>query len=272
MPREYNIRWRKADNADLSRTVKIFNAKITRLVNNGISPEILPNKISVKEIRKQIRTRREFNRNINSLMRFSRRGAEDAVPLESGHTITKWQKREISIKLSSINSARTYKRKIYSEAEALLGGKPLGVARGMMGDVRQENLLPKRLNINKIKPGEEWFRTMKNLEEQLSSYRNDKLYKDNYIKAIDGAFSNSPIPVYSRLFDVLRKHIVNMPAEQVADTYRRDEAASIRFIGSERLTEQEDLYLETLFSTWGLNFDEEFQKAMDDLISGSFSV
>lgn len=249
-----NMRWRSSDKSKLAKTVKNFNAKIQRQLNSGISADILPSKISVADLTASITTRRDFNRNINSLSRFSRRGAEKVYTTDSGVSITEWQRKEIAIKLRAINNSRTNKRKLYSEAEALSRGKPIGVTRGQMGDVRQENLAPKKLNIHKISPGEAWQRAMRDLELQLTSNRNDQLYKDNYLKALDVAYGNSPDEDMDLLYKILREKLKNMSASEMVDIFRRDEQASISFVYIPNDGNAET-YMSSIYEAWGLDYE-----------------
>ena len=71
MAKRYRIKWRLQDRKTLARTVKNFNAKITRLEKKHPElKEFLPEKISVKDLKNNIETRQDFNRELKSL-RFS---------------------------------------------------------------------------------------------------------------------------------------------------------------------------------------------------------
>lgn len=70
-----NIRWRKADQEDLSRAVKNYNAKITRLAKKDPMAE-LPQRVSVKDIRSGIKTRDDYKDVLQSLRSFSAKGGE----------------------------------------------------------------------------------------------------------------------------------------------------------------------------------------------------
>lgn len=98
MPRVSQIKWRDADKAELAKQVRRFNAKRTRLIK--IVPEledILPKKASVNEIRKNVVSRSDFNKQIASLKRFMEKGMEDTVTTKQGVVTTKYQLRELQI-------------------------------------------------------------------------------------------------------------------------------------------------------------------------------
>ena len=96
MSRKYNIRWSEADEAELKRVVKNFNAKLTRLANKDPqNKNALPERVSAAQLRDLIETRQDLNRELNALRRFSERGAEELVDVPDNDynlKITKWQK------------------------------------------------------------------------------------------------------------------------------------------------------------------------------------
>ena len=108
MPRQYNIKWREQDEKELRRVVRNFNDKLRRLVKkNPANSNILPqfwnektqefeNRITIDQIKELIATRQDYNRQLNMLKRFSRRGAEKIVETGSdyGAKTTKWQEQE----------------------------------------------------------------------------------------------------------------------------------------------------------------------------------
>lgn len=113
------IRWTKEDKQNLRRAVNNFNNKIRRLEKLGV--ENLPEKVSYRElvglkkleeneISKEIYSRRELNNIINSLQRFSRRGAEEMTTLDGGQQLTKWARNELRI--NKARATRNIKKEI----------------------------------------------------------------------------------------------------------------------------------------------------------------
>lgn len=92
------IRWRKKDIKKLQIYVRKFNAAITRF--EKAHPEYsgwqIPERLSVEGLKKTIKTRSDYNYNINKIDRLFKEGARDLVKY-NGIMITKWQKREIQI-------------------------------------------------------------------------------------------------------------------------------------------------------------------------------
>lgn len=137
MPRQYNIRWRESDNQELSKAVKNFNAKVRRLAKKN--PEIadyLPETVSVRDIKRLVDTRQDFNREINSLRRFSQRGAEEIITIpDTDYNLktTKWQKEDMTRRTAVINRRRKARLEEISSIEMTDRGQPLGYTRGEFG-------------------------------------------------------------------------------------------------------------------------------------------
>ena len=84
--RKYNIRWREADEKELRRVVKNFNAKITRLAKKDPkNAAALPERVSAAELRAMIKTRQDLQRELNALRRFSQKGAETLVEIPDNY-------------------------------------------------------------------------------------------------------------------------------------------------------------------------------------------
>lgn len=196
MPRISNIRWNENQNAELRKAVKNFNAKITRLEKKH--PEIknaLPEKVSVKAMKELIGTRKDLQREINSLRRFTQRGAEELIVIPGSKynlKITKWQKKEMDIRLSVINKKRKERYDYISEIQATLRGKELGYT---VGDIGMGSV-----DENAVKPMKAFYPTMSRkdvnmrframrLETQME-YWNEKemMLKANVMKGIEANY------------------------------------------------------------------------------------
>lgn len=89
------IRWKRSDYAKLSYEVRRFNKRIKELEVDEIN--YLPDLKDYKEIKQNILSRKELNRILNSLRRFSKEGMNAKVELPSGQELTKWEYREIKL-------------------------------------------------------------------------------------------------------------------------------------------------------------------------------
>jgi hypothetical protein len=230
MPRKRTIKWRESDAEKLTKQIESFNAKIyrTRRKHPELN-DILPDTIKKADKQKMINelkteSRSEFNKTIRSLDRFTKRGAEQEIVSATGNRVTKWEKREIGLKVAQINRERTRERKIVENMEATSRGENLGLKRGEMGSVRLNELRPKKFNFDKIKGGKEWERFKASVEKQASPQAKNKRmedYKASYIKGLRIAFGDYADDIISI--------IEELPAETVVKTYYAEQEATIEF-------------------------------------------
>lgn len=201
MSKLYNIRWSDADNKELRRVVKNYNAKISRLEKkNPQLKNALPEKTSVKAMRELIATRNDLNRELNSLRRFSKKGAETLVVApgnEYNTKITKWQRTEMNRRASIINRKRVARREQIENIEMTAGGEKLGYSLSQlgMGSIAKNELKP----INSFTPFmsradiKKKFDVLKNESSDLYWNKKEIALKENYIKEIERNFNSEDI-------------------------------------------------------------------------------
>lgn len=177
MSRTSNIKWRKKDKQTISKTVQQFNAKITRTLKKHPEwADFMPERLTVQGLTEKIQTRKDYNREVRSVQRFLRKGAEAPFQSKSGIKTTRWEKREVGYKVAQVNRQRTIEAKRAN----------VSTEKGTMGSIEANNLKPKKYNIDKIKPSE-WDKFVNTVEKQvMSNYNYDKMvrYKENYLKAV----------------------------------------------------------------------------------------
>ena len=122
------IRWKRGDYVKLSKAVASFNRKINELDVN--EAKYLPNLKDYKELKDEIKSRKELNRIVRSLRNFNVEGAEARVTLPSGKELTKWEYHEI--KLARNRAIRS----LESEKAAIT----LGIKWKGMGDERIDQI------------------------------------------------------------------------------------------------------------------------------------
>lgn len=215
MQKRYNIKWRESDEKELAKAVRKFNAKRTRLLKQIPDlEEFLPAKISTKEIREQIKTRRDLKNELNSIERFMRKGAEKPVVTKEGIKTTTYEKKEIEIKVRAINTRRTAERKRAN----------VSTEKGTMGTIRENNLRPKQVDINKIKKSD-WEKFKESVEKQArDSYFQGKYerYKENFMKGLENAFGEKGRE--------LQEIATQISAERLTQMYYDDPILQIDFI------------------------------------------
>lgn len=220
MSKQYNIRWSEADNQQLTKAVKNFNAKVKRLEKKFIGQDVvIPEKVSVREMREVIGTRRDLQRELKSLQSFTQRGSEELVKTntDSNIIITKWQKAELEKRAKIINKARDIRKEEYIQRELVDKGKPLGYNRAQMGDVKLlqfEHTSPVTKSMEKadFKAKMKHFRA-----ESQDMYWNkrDKMMIDNYIQTLKDNFN------YRDVKDVIAK-IQSMSIEEAKEIIYAD--------------------------------------------------
>lgn len=215
MQKRYNIKWRDSDQKELSKAVRKFNAKRTRLINKVPElEEFLPAKLSVKAIKEGIKTRKDFKNTINSIERFMRKGSEKPIITKEGVKTTVYEKKELQIKIRRINQKRAFERKKAN----------VSTEKGTMGTIRANNLKPKEVNIDKIKKSD-WGKFVESIEKQSKdTYFSDKYetYKQNFIKGLENAFGMAA--------DELIEIVKLIPGEVLTQMYYDDPILQIDFI------------------------------------------
>lgn len=188
MSRNPDIRWRKQDIATLKKVVKNFNAKIARILKkNPDAADYLPDKVSYANLKKDIETRKDYNSIVNSLKRFSKKGAEEPIINPQGVKTTRWEKREVGIKVGVINRKRAAKRKTL----------PISHERGTMGTVAEQGLDKKEWDWKK-KTQYAWEKFKESVFKQSrANYWSDRerQYLLNYFDAIDNNFGSNGLVI-----------------------------------------------------------------------------
>lgn len=180
------IRYDKKLDQEINRTIKNFNQKIARLEKQ--EKELLPSKITKKELKSSVYTRSELQRKLKELQRFSKRGAEDIITTRGGIRLTNYELNEIKRENARV------KRNITREINRLKVNKPkiLGKTQtstfSEMGDTDYLNLVARRKalekDINKLSR-DEFERFIKLIEKTGKSqqYMNT-VFKENYFEML----------------------------------------------------------------------------------------
>lgn len=209
MSKQHHIRWQQSDNEELARVVHNFNAKLKRLEKKN--PEMknaLPEKVSVKQLKELIHTRKDLKRELNSLKRFSKRGSEEIITYGNNNIkITKWQKTEMLRKAAIITRRRKARLEELKSVELTSRGKKLGYKKGEFG--------MGALELNEYRPMSALVKSMtqadvpkryKSLMKQVQSNWFDKMdfqWRDNYIKSLEQNYNPNDV-------EEIINHINNM--------------------------------------------------------------
>ena len=250
MPRKYNIRWGDADEAELKRVVKNFNAKITRLEKKDPdNKNALPEKVSAAQLRDLIETRQDLNRELNALRRFSERGAEELVEVPNNDynlKITKWQKKEMTRREVIVNQKRKRQLERVADIDMTSRGKSLGYKKGEIGMGKAERIAlepvkaftpsQNRRDLNKR------FKQLR--KESISTYwdKRNEIMRTNYIAEIERNFPEALVK------DVTEK-IRNMDFDEFRKVFEAEDQGKFQFNYPLNKEDQEK-YATALQSIW----------------------
>ena len=174
------IRYNKVTNDNISKVVRNYNAKITRL--SKVNPYLsLPNKTSVKNIKNQVNNRQDLKRVLNSLKRFSKRGAENNILLPSGEMISAYELSELKRESARIQRNLTLRINKLAKVKPKVAGVEQDYTYAEMGDMRLNNMIAKR-NALRNKTRELSQGNIKEFSRFLEKTKNKQNYQINIFK------------------------------------------------------------------------------------------
>lgn len=228
MSGKHSIKWRRSDEQELRRVVRNFNAKLSRIMKkNPDIAEYLPPRVSYQDLRQNITSRQEFNRELNSLKRFAQRGSEKIVTAKNtGLKVTSWERKEVGIQVAIINRERTRKKKILEAEEATSRGQRLKQTRAQMNSIRMNELNKKVFNFDKIKKSD-WERykaTVKRQSHPDFQSEADRNLRENYIKGLIEVFGDTDDT------NQLKEQILAMPLKEFITKFYKEQEATVDFI------------------------------------------
>lgn len=250
MRRRYNIRWKQDDEAELSRVVRNYNDKIRRLEKkNPQMKNALPEKASVRQLKNLIETRADFNRELNSLIRFSKKGAEEIVDVpENKYNLktTKWQKEEMTRKVALINRRRKKRLKEIEAWEMTSGGKKLGYTRGEFGMGKADEVA--------LNPLKAFTPTMSRADLNMKFRHINKEVQSSYFSAKEERLRNNYITGLQRTYskDEIEEIIDVIEDMDFKEFYKRfqEEGGTMEFASRLPNNAVREGYVEQLRSTW----------------------
>ena len=176
------IRYDKKLNQEINRTIKNFNQKIARLEKQ--ERELLPSKITKKDLKSSVYTRSELQRKLKELQRFSKRGAEDIITTRGGVRLTKYELNEIKRENARVKRNITREINRLKVNKPKIFGKSQTATFSQMGDTDFLNLVARRKALEKdinVLSREEFERFTKLVEKtgRNQQYMNS-IFKENY--------------------------------------------------------------------------------------------
>ena len=176
------IRYDKKLNQEINRTIKNFNQKIARLEKQ--ERELLPSKITKKDLKSSVYTRSELQRKLKELQRFSKRGAEDIITTRGGVKLTQYELQNIKRENARVKRNITREINRLKVNKPKIFGKSQTATFSQMGDTDFLNLVARRKalekDVNRLSR-EEFERFTKLVEKtgRNQQYMNS-IFKENY--------------------------------------------------------------------------------------------
>ena len=176
------IRYDQKLNQEINRTIKNFNQKIARLEKQD--RELLPTKITKKDLKSGVYTRTELRRKLRELQRFGKRGAEDIIETKGGVKLTQYELSNIKRENARVKRNITREINRLKVEKPKIFGKTQTSTFSQMGDTDFLNLVARRKALEKdinVLSREEFERFTKLVEKtgRNQQYMNN-IFKDNY--------------------------------------------------------------------------------------------
>ena len=222
MPKRYNIRWSENDLQEIKRITKNFNAKVKRLENKYQGTNvIIPEKVTARDIQNLVETRRDLQRELKSLQRFTQRGSESLVNVpnsDNNRKMTDWQKKDMMRRANRINKVRAERKDDLINTDVQRHGQSLGYKQGQigMGSVDMNMYKP----TNPFPKNMTQFESAKKMEhlrrESQLNYWNwrEKLLRNNFTNALKENFG-------SGITDEIIEYINKLNPSQFYEIYKR---------------------------------------------------
>lgn len=199
------IRYDRDLNREISRVVKQFNQKVRRL--EKLDRDLIPDRISIQELKTEFTDRKKLKRELNNLLKFTRRGAEDIIKIGNLRT-TKYEL-ERSKKRASVA-----KRNLTLEIKRIEGGKVGAV----INSDYLENLRYRRRYLDKpietLDPNQLLTRE-KIITQDFDAGKKARQFYDNFRKMMFTSSYHSTIP-NSRFLEMFEK-LEQLTPEQLSD-------------------------------------------------------
>lgn len=162
------IRYDSAYNQEISRVVSNFNRKVRRL--EKAERELVPSPVSVADIKEKFTSKRELNKYLNDLRRFSKRGSEEIVTVK-GQKYTKYQ---IDLFRANLRRQRAEVARDIRQAEATKHRYPM-----------QHNIYLQNLKNRKEKLTHGWMEIISNEWDKVVNQRFTNMETfDNYLELL----------------------------------------------------------------------------------------
>lgn len=205
------IPFKSKDTEELTKQVNRFNRKLKRIKRKYENEDImLPDKLSVKQLKQDILTRKDLRNFYKSVDRFMRKDSEEIVTLQSGIQMTKYQRKEISINMRKAKSNLKKMMTKFEELKTDTKNPTLNFARFRFKTEEKERLETTLQSLKNVETRDR--QGLSRLMERINRYstetgihKKNLLYKENYLKALKrtyATYGQDFVNLYERLSNV----------------------------------------------------------------------
>lgn len=179
------VRYTENLNLRINKVIRNYNAKISRL--EKIEKELyLPEKTSMALIKQSVNNRRELNKVLKDLQKFSERGIEETITFSSGIEMSKYKSELLRRNLRVAKAKTTRQIKSFTGTPIKVFGIPQNTPHEY--DESYLNLKAQREKLNKDISKlnrRELERLESNINDVLYSYEMEEQYKENWLDMIE---------------------------------------------------------------------------------------
>ena len=222
-----NISWNKNQQRRLNNAVRNANRRVDRIKQQFPElVELLPEKILVSELKKEIKTAQDLNREVNKLNRMTRDKLTKVYESKYGERYTHYTKDELTIQNATLNRAKRREYDKIMEIPVTSRGQPIGMTRGEMGSTEVAQYKPSKINFETLKKGDidKLARKLNKMTDRNYFKNRDELLRENYIKGIIENFGES-----TETEDLI-EFIKEMSTEDFKEKFYGDQEATIGFL------------------------------------------
>lgn len=178
------VRYDKKLNTEIRKVVNNFNSKIRRLEKEEKNL-LLPERVSIKELKSSVSSRAELRRELAKLSRYSKRGIEKTTTTAGGLEISRYELEETLRETRRIKASLTRRINRLGSTTPTVFGVKQSATYSQMGLEQLSNLKARRRslekNIKKLSKEEfKDFRKQLAINKQKEKYRNE-IFMENYV-------------------------------------------------------------------------------------------
>lgn len=197
MSKYHKIKWSENDKKELSRLIKNYNAKIDYHAKKNGSKEGLPEKLKVKEVKANIVSKKDFNRILDKIALFLKKGGEQILENKNGVKITKAEYQYTMKNINELNAKNEKERNKMLNEPVYVNGELLMTARRMS---TLNNLQPFIFNFNNITDFQSYAKYFESKLFDVHWKLEEQAYLETLIECIEGQYSKKNIKILTKLF------------------------------------------------------------------------